>query len=78
MPSRITFTAPFTPRVRAHNDAYTSLMTERAVTVREARTHPADHINRAGAGPPAVITRYGVPVAAVAPIAPPRARQSKT
>ncbi|MEV8452581.1 type II toxin-antitoxin system Phd/YefM family antitoxin [Streptomyces sp. NPDC052095] len=44
-------------------------MTESIVTVREARAHLADHINRAEEGAPTVITRNGVPVAAVVPIA---------
>ncbi|WP_407565316.1 type II toxin-antitoxin system Phd/YefM family antitoxin [Streptomyces sp. 184] len=44
-------------------------MTEKAVTVREARAHLADHINRAEQGTPTVITRNGAPVAAVVPIA---------
>ncbi|MYT72599.1 MULTISPECIES: type II toxin-antitoxin system Phd/YefM family antitoxin [unclassified Streptomyces] len=44
-------------------------MTESNVTVREARAHLADHINRAEQGTPTVITRNGVPVAAVVPIA---------
>ncbi|MEE1799113.1 type II toxin-antitoxin system Phd/YefM family antitoxin [Streptomyces sp. NPDC101062] len=43
-------------------------MTEGTVTVREARAHLADHINRAEQGTPTVITRNGVPVAAVVPI----------
>ncbi|MET9257746.1 type II toxin-antitoxin system Phd/YefM family antitoxin [Streptomyces sp. NPDC003717] len=44
-------------------------MTENTVTVREARAHLADHINHAEEGTPTVITRNGVPVAAVVPIA---------
>lgn len=40
-----------------------------AVTVREARAHFADHINHAEQGTPTVITRNGVPVAALVPIA---------
>jgi prevent-host-death family protein len=44
-------------------------MTESAVTIREARAHIADHINRAEQGTPTVITRNGVPVAALVPIA---------
>jgi prevent-host-death family protein len=44
-------------------------MTEDTVTVREARAHLADHINRAEEGTPTVITRNGEPVAAVVPIA---------
>ncbi|WP_234327572.1 type II toxin-antitoxin system Phd/YefM family antitoxin [Streptomyces sp. NRRL WC-3719] len=43
-------------------------MTENTVTVREARAHLADHINRAEEGVPTVITRNGAPVAAVVPI----------
>ncbi|MER7153505.1 type II toxin-antitoxin system Phd/YefM family antitoxin [Streptomyces lydicus] len=43
-------------------------MAESTVTVREARAHLADHINRAEEGTPTVITRNGVPVAAVVPI----------
>ncbi|MFF3273331.1 type II toxin-antitoxin system Phd/YefM family antitoxin [Streptomyces chrestomyceticus] len=43
-------------------------MAENTVTVREARAHLADHINRAEQGAPTVITRNGVPVAAVVPI----------
>ncbi|MFK8847080.1 type II toxin-antitoxin system Phd/YefM family antitoxin [Streptomyces sp. Ac-502] len=43
-------------------------MAESTVTVREARAHLADHINRAEQGTPTVITRNGVPVAAVVPI----------
>ncbi|MFC4561984.1 type II toxin-antitoxin system Phd/YefM family antitoxin [Nocardiopsis mangrovi] len=44
-------------------------MMEGSVTVREARAHLADHINRAEEGAPTVITRNGRPVAAVVPIA---------
>ncbi|MFI9492864.1 MULTISPECIES: type II toxin-antitoxin system Phd/YefM family antitoxin [Streptomyces] len=44
-------------------------MAEHTVTVREARSHLADHINRAEEGTPTVITRNGEPVAAVVPIA---------
>ncbi|MGW2408859.1 type II toxin-antitoxin system Phd/YefM family antitoxin [Streptomyces sp. NPDC001739] len=44
-------------------------MAESTVTVREARAHLADPINRAEQGTPTVITRKGVPVAAVVPIA---------
>ncbi|MFE9612624.1 type II toxin-antitoxin system Phd/YefM family antitoxin [Streptomyces sp. NPDC006012] len=44
-------------------------MTDNSVTVREARAHLADHINRAEEGTPTVITRNGAPVAAVVPIA---------
>ncbi|MFI9816277.1 type II toxin-antitoxin system Phd/YefM family antitoxin [Saccharothrix variisporea] len=44
-------------------------MSEDAVTVREARAHLADHINRAEHGDSTVITRNGVPVAALVPIA---------
>ncbi|MFI6583484.1 type II toxin-antitoxin system Phd/YefM family antitoxin [Embleya sp. NPDC050493] len=44
-------------------------MTESAVTIREARAHFADHINRAESGTPTVITRNGTPVAALVPIA---------
>ncbi|MFF4290420.1 type II toxin-antitoxin system Phd/YefM family antitoxin [Streptomyces sp. NPDC001633] len=44
-------------------------MAESTVTVREAHAHLADHINRAEQGTPTVITRKGVPVAAVVPIA---------
>ncbi|MGW4034329.1 type II toxin-antitoxin system Phd/YefM family antitoxin [Streptomyces sp. NPDC004838] len=44
-------------------------MAEITVTVREARAHLADHINRAEEGTPTVITRNGEPVAAVVPIA---------
>ncbi|MEW2116840.1 type II toxin-antitoxin system Phd/YefM family antitoxin [Streptomyces sp. NPDC005474] len=43
-------------------------MTDTTVTVREARAHLAEHINRAEEGTPTVITRNGVPVAAVVPI----------
>ncbi|WEH40138.1 type II toxin-antitoxin system Phd/YefM family antitoxin [Streptomyces sp. NBC_01218] len=43
-------------------------MTETTATVREARAHLADHINRAEEGTPTVITRNGEPVAAVVPI----------
>ncbi|MFH0519853.1 type II toxin-antitoxin system Phd/YefM family antitoxin [Streptomyces sp. M41] len=43
-------------------------MTENSVTVREARAHLADHINRAEEGVATVITRNGAPVAAVVPI----------
>ncbi|GAA0695351.1 hypothetical protein GCM10009536_29500 [Streptomyces thermocarboxydus] len=53
---------------RVHADAYTVRMTENTVTVREARAHLADHINRAEEGVPTVITRNGAPVAAVVPI----------
>ncbi|MFD7547144.1 type II toxin-antitoxin system Phd/YefM family antitoxin [Streptomyces sp. NPDC059816] len=44
-------------------------MEKNTVTVREARAHLADHINHAEQGTPTVITRNGVPVAAVVPIA---------
>ncbi|MCX5377976.1 type II toxin-antitoxin system Phd/YefM family antitoxin [Streptomyces sp. NBC_00091] len=44
-------------------------MSEKAVTVREAHAHFADHINRAEQGSPTVITRNGAPVAALVPIA---------
>ncbi|MFD3551437.1 type II toxin-antitoxin system Phd/YefM family antitoxin [Streptomyces goshikiensis] len=44
-------------------------MSENAVTVREARAHLADHINRAEQGAPTLITRNGTPVAALVPIA---------
>ncbi|MGW1897576.1 type II toxin-antitoxin system Phd/YefM family antitoxin [Streptomyces hirsutus] len=44
-------------------------MTDNTVTVREARAHLAEHINRAEEGTPTVITRNGAPVAAVVPIA---------
>ncbi|WP_405751735.1 type II toxin-antitoxin system Phd/YefM family antitoxin [Streptomyces sp. NBC_01020] len=44
-------------------------MAESTVTVREARAHLSDHINRAEGGTPTVITRNGEPVAAVVPIA---------
>ncbi|MEV0266364.1 type II toxin-antitoxin system Phd/YefM family antitoxin [Streptomyces sp. NPDC050617] len=44
-------------------------MAENTVTVREARAHLADHINRAEEGTPTLITRNGEPVAAVVPIA---------
>ncbi len=53
---------------RVHVDAYTYLVTDNTVTVREARAHLADHINRAEEGVPTVITRNGAPVAAVVPI----------
>ncbi|KOV82518.1 prevent-host-death protein [Streptomyces sp. NRRL WC-3618] len=43
-------------------------MTDNSVTVREARAHLAEHINRAEQGTPTVITRNGAPVAAVVPI----------
>ncbi|WP_093661082.1 type II toxin-antitoxin system Phd/YefM family antitoxin [Streptomyces radiopugnans] len=43
-------------------------MTENTVTVRDARAHLADHIDRAEQGTPTVITRNGTPVAAVVPI----------
>ena len=43
-------------------------MTDNTVTVREARAHLAEHINRAEEGTPTVITRNGAPVAAVVPI----------
>ncbi|RPK82539.1 hypothetical protein EES46_26835 [Streptomyces sp. ADI98-10] len=51
-----------------HGDAYTTFMTDNTVTVREARAHLAEHINRAEEGTPTVITRNGTPVAAVVPI----------
>ncbi|GHE85881.1 hypothetical protein GCM10018785_62000 [Streptomyces longispororuber] len=54
---------------RVHARAYIAFMTENTVTVREARAHLADHINRAEDGVPTVITRNGAPVAAVVPIA---------
>ncbi|MCX5169504.1 type II toxin-antitoxin system Phd/YefM family antitoxin [Streptomyces antibioticus] len=44
-------------------------MSDHTVTVREARAHLAEHINRAEEGTPTVITRNGAPVAAVVPIA---------
>ncbi|MFF5959964.1 type II toxin-antitoxin system Phd/YefM family antitoxin [Streptomyces luteogriseus] len=44
-------------------------MADNTVTVREARAHLAEHINRAEEGTPTVITRNGAPVAAVVPIA---------
>ncbi|UCM88473.1 type II toxin-antitoxin system Phd/YefM family antitoxin [Streptomyces marincola] len=44
-------------------------MTQMTVTVREARAHLTDHIDRAEEGVPTVITRHGAPVAAVVPIA---------
>jgi prevent-host-death family protein len=43
-------------------------MTDNTVTVREARAHLAEHINRAEEGTPTIITRNGAPVAAVVPI----------
>ncbi|WP_328413645.1 type II toxin-antitoxin system Phd/YefM family antitoxin [Streptomyces violaceus] len=43
-------------------------MADNTVTVREARAHLAEHINRAEEGTPTVITRNGAPVAAVVPI----------
>jgi prevent-host-death family protein len=43
-------------------------MDENGVTVREVRAHLADHINRAEQGTSTVITRNGVPVAALVPI----------
>ena len=43
-------------------------MADNTVTVREARAHLAEHINRAEEGTPTVITRNGAPGAAVAPI----------
>ncbi|SEQ57650.1 prevent-host-death family protein [Streptomyces radiopugnans] len=51
-----------------HISVYTFLMTENTVTVRDARAHLADHIDRAEQGTPTVITRNGTPVAAVVPI----------
>ncbi|GAA1914953.1 hypothetical protein GCM10009716_25520 [Streptomyces sodiiphilus] len=44
-------------------------MAEDTVSMREARAHLAEHINRAEQGTPTVITRNGAPVAAVVPIA---------
>jgi prevent-host-death family protein len=44
-------------------------MADHAVTVREARTHLADHVDQAEQGRATVITRGGVPVAAIVPIA---------
>jgi prevent-host-death family protein len=44
-------------------------MAENSVTVREARAHLSDHINDAEQGTATVITRSGVPVAAIVPIA---------
>jgi len=44
-------------------------MDERAVTEREARAHLADHVDRAEQGTPTIITRDGVAVAALVPIA---------
>lgn len=54
---------------RVHKGAYTELVDEKTVNVREARAHLADHINRAEQGVPTIITRNGTPVAAVVPIA---------
>lgn len=55
---------------RVHGGVYTEVMSgDETVTVREARAHLAEHINRAAEGTPTVITRSGVPVAAVVPIA---------
>ncbi|WP_143067377.1 type II toxin-antitoxin system Phd/YefM family antitoxin, partial [Streptomyces sampsonii] len=36
---------------------------ENSVSVREARAHLAEHINRAESGTPTVVTRNGAPVA---------------
>ncbi|MCF3964615.1 type II toxin-antitoxin system Phd/YefM family antitoxin [Streptomyces fuscigenes] len=44
-------------------------MEEGSVSVRDARAHLSDHIHQAEQGTPTVITRNGVPVAAVVPIA---------
>lgn len=44
-------------------------MAENSVTLREARAHLSDHINQAEQGSPTVITRNGVPVAAIVPVA---------
>ncbi|MEO3782734.1 type II toxin-antitoxin system Phd/YefM family antitoxin [Actinocorallia sp. B10E7] len=44
-------------------------MAENSVTLREARAHLSDHINQAEQGTPTVITRNGVPVAAIVPVA---------
>ncbi len=43
-------------------------MVENTVPVREARARLTDYINRAEEGVPTVITRDGVPVAALVPI----------
>jgi prevent-host-death family protein len=69
IPSKITRERDSPIWARVHANAYTNLMTENTVTVREARAHLADHINRAEEGVPTVITRNGAPVAAVVPIA---------
>jgi prevent-host-death family protein len=69
MPSSIADERASRTGLRVHANAYTDLMTENTVTVREARAHLADHINRAEEGVPTVITRNGAPVAAVVPIA---------
>ncbi|EFE83491.1 predicted protein [Streptomyces albidoflavus] len=42
---------------------------ENSVSVREARAHLAEHINRAESGTPTVVTRNGAPVAALVPFA---------
>ncbi len=68
IPSSIAHERDSRPRSRVHVHAYTALMSENTVTVREARAHLADHINRAEEGVPTVITRNGAPVAAVVPI----------
>lgn len=68
IPSSIAHERDSRPRSRVHVHAYTVLMSENTVTVREARAHLADHINRAEEGVPTVITRNGAPVAAVVPI----------
>lgn len=44
-------------------------MADNTVTVRDARAHLPEHINRAEEGTSTVITRNGTPVAAVVPIA---------
>ncbi|EFL00419.1 predicted protein [Streptomyces sp. SPB78] len=43
-------------------------MSDETTSVREARAHLAEHINRAEHGSPTIITRNGVRVAAVVPI----------
>ena len=69
MPSSITNERDSPTWSRVHTCVYTDAMTEDTVTVREARAHLADHINRAEEGIPTVIMRNGAPVAAVVPIA---------
>ncbi|GFH78506.1 hypothetical protein Sgou_51330 [Streptomyces gougerotii] len=67
-----TRTLPFMPehQERASDVARAAMeAVENSVSVREARAHLAQHINRAESGTPTVVTRNGAPVAALVPFA---------